>query len=53
MNIEGIGVSPGIAIGKAYLFDRGRIMIPHHRLDAEDLVEVECARFEEAVVKAE
>ncbi len=50
--IQGIGVSPGIAIGKAFLLERRRISIPHHTLENEAVVE-ECGRFEAAVSKTE
>jgi len=51
--IQGIGVSPGIAIGKAYLLERGRIPIPYYKLEGEESVDKECNRFKEAVSKAE
>jgi phosphotransferase system enzyme I (PtsI) len=50
--IQGIAVSPGIAIGKAFLLERRRISIPHHILENEAVVE-ECRRFEAAVSKTE
>lgn len=49
----GIGVSPGIAIGKAYLLKRGRIPIPYYTLLGEEAISDEVARFEAAVTKAE
>jgi len=51
--IQGIGVSPGIAIGKAHLLERRRISIPHHSLGDEKAIAEECKRFEAAVSKAE
>jgi phosphoenolpyruvate-protein phosphotransferase (PTS system enzyme I) len=51
--IHGIGVSPGIAIGKAYLLERRRISIPHHSLADEKVIAEECKRFEAAVSKTE
>lgn len=51
--IQGIGVSPGIAIGKAYLLERGRIPIPYYTLLGEDAIAEEVKRFEKAVAKAE
>jgi phosphotransferase system enzyme I (PtsI) len=51
--LQGIGASPGIAIGKAYLLQRDRIPVPQYRLAEERAVEAECRRFEEAVVQAE
>ncbi|MBP8646075.1 MAG: phosphoenolpyruvate--protein phosphotransferase [Syntrophobacteraceae bacterium] len=50
--IEGVGVSPGIAIGKAFLVEQGRIPISHHTLEDEPSVEQECRRFQDAVNKA-
>jgi phosphoenolpyruvate-protein phosphotransferase (PTS system enzyme I) len=51
--IRGIGVSPGIAIGKAYVLEKGRIPVPYYRLEREEAVTQECNRFEDAVSKAE
>jgi phosphotransferase system enzyme I (PtsI) len=51
-HIQGIGVSPGIAIGKAFILERRRISIPHHSLEDEKAVVEECKRFEAAVSKA-
>ena len=51
--LQGIGVSPGIAIGKAYLLERGRIPIPYYTLLGENAISEECRRFEAAVSKAE
>ncbi len=51
--IQGIGVSPGIAIGKAYLLEHWRITVPHHTLEDEAVISEECARFEAAVSKTE
>lgn len=50
--IQGIGVSPGIAIGKAYLLEKGRIPIPHYTLEGK-AVDEECERFETAVSTVE
>jgi phosphoenolpyruvate-protein phosphotransferase (PTS system enzyme I) len=47
--ILGIGASPGIAIGKAYLLKHDRVPIPHYTLSDEQSVEAECRRFEAAV----
>ncbi len=52
-SIRGIGASPGIAIGKAYLLKRDRIPVPHYKLADEAGVEAECSRFEAAVAQAE
>lgn len=51
--IQGIGVSPGIAIGKAFLLERGRIPIPHHVLTGEEAIAEECRRFESAITSVE
>jgi len=51
--VQGIGVSPGIAIGKAYLLERGRIPIPHYILQGEQAIGEECERFAAAVSKVE
>ena len=53
IKIQGIGVSPGIAIGKTYVVERGQILIPYYKVSGDGPVEEECARFERAVVKAE
>src|SRR5690349_19319580 len=46
--LSGIGVSPGIAIGPAYLGDRGDLPVSEHRI-AESDIDAERARFAEAV----
>jgi phosphotransferase system enzyme I (PtsI) len=51
--IQGIGASPGIAIGKAHVLERRRIAIPHHTLEDEKAIGEECTRFEAAVAKTE
>lgn len=51
--VQGIGVSPGIAIGKAYVLARARIVVPQTNLLGDDSLDEECARFEAAVSKAE
>ena len=51
--IQGIGVSPGIAIGKAYLLEHWRVAVPHHTLEDERVIDEECFRFEAAVSKTE
>src|SRR3984893_15267894 len=45
--LTGIGVSPGIAIGPAYLGDRGDLPVSENRIDEAE-VENERARFAEA-----
>lgn len=51
--LQGIGVSPGIAIGKAYVLNRARIVVPETNILDEDSLDEECERFETAVSKAE
>src|SRR5579863_4498545 len=46
--LSGIGVSPGIAIGPAYMGDRGELPVSESRIAASD-VEAERARFAEGV----
>jgi len=46
--LSGIGVSPGIAIGPAYIGDRGELPVSESRI-AETGIEAERARFAEAV----
>src|SRR5213082_3309519 len=46
--LSGIGVSPGIAIGPAYVGDRGELPVSESRIDKGD-IENERARFAEAV----
>src|SRR6202045_1828436 len=46
--LTGIGVSPGIAIGAAYLGDRGELPVSESRI-AKSAVDSERARFAEAV----
>jgi phosphotransferase system enzyme I (PtsI) len=53
LTIRGIGAAPGIAIGKAFLLERGQIPVPHYRLFGEQAIAEECKRFEEAVAEAE
>src|ERR1700726_3342250 len=46
--LQGIGVSPGIAIGPAYIGDRGELPVSESRIDKSD-IENERGRFAEAV----
>lgn len=48
---SGLGVSPGIAIGPAYVREHGAIDIPEHRIPA-DKVDQECKRLDDAVERA-
>jgi phosphotransferase system enzyme I (PtsI) len=52
LTINGIGAAPGIAIGKAYLLERGRIPVPRYKVLGSEGVAQECARFREAVAQA-
>lgn len=47
---RGIGVSPGVAIGKAFIFDSGEVVVIKRSIDA-DQVPLEIARFEEALIR--
>lgn len=51
--LRGIGVSPGIVIGKAHLVDRGRVKIFYHYLVDEKQVEKELERFREGLKRTE
>lgn len=53
LTIKGIGAAPGIAIGKAYILERGRIPVPRYKLLGDEAVARECARFKDAVAQAE
>ena len=46
--IQGIGASPGIVIGKAYLVERSKVRLPQKRINAEQ-VEEEVKRFLKAI----
>lgn len=48
---EGLGVSPGIAIGPAHVRDSWEIKVHEYRI-AAGAIQVECARFSKAVAKA-
>ncbi|MBT8401721.1 MAG: phosphoenolpyruvate--protein phosphotransferase [Rhodothermia bacterium] len=50
--LEGIGVSPGIAIGPAYIYTRRSHDIEDDRID-ESLVDSELQRLDEAVARSE
>ncbi|MCX6354411.1 MAG: phosphoenolpyruvate--protein phosphotransferase [Candidatus Aureabacteria bacterium] len=47
---RGIGVSPGVAIGKAFIFDSEEVVVLKRQIDA-DQVPLEIARFEEALIR--
>jgi phosphoenolpyruvate-protein phosphotransferase (PTS system enzyme I) len=49
--LQGLGISPGIAIGPAHVSDHGDVPVPEYRLE-EDQVAAERQRFDEAVALA-
>jgi phosphotransferase system enzyme I (PtsI) len=51
--MKGIGVSPGIVIGKAYLFDRLDAQVPFYKLNDSGLVTKEIKRFRKALRESE
>jgi phosphotransferase system enzyme I (PtsI) len=51
--LRGIGVSPGIAIGKAYRVDRNRVSLVYYYLPSATQTRKEKQRFKAAVDKAE
>jgi phosphotransferase system enzyme I (PtsI) len=51
--LKGIGVSPGIVIGKAHLFDRFDARVSFYRLRDKDLVSEETKRFRAALKESE
>ena len=53
MILKGIGVSPGIAIGKAYRVDRHRVSLVYYYLPTPAQTQKEKQRFQAAVDKAE
>ena len=53
LTVRGIGAAPGIAIGKAFLLEHGRIPVPRYRIFGEQAVAEECTRLERAVAEAE
>jgi phosphotransferase system enzyme I (PtsI) len=50
--IQGIGASPGIVIGKAYLVERFKVRLPQKRIDSMH-VEGEVKRFLLAIKKSQ
>jgi phosphotransferase system enzyme I (PtsI) len=51
--LKGIGVSPGIVIGKAHLFDRFDARVSFYRLRDKELVSEETKRFKAALKESE
>jgi phosphotransferase system enzyme I (PtsI) len=49
--VEGFGVSPGIGIGLAYVFDGGQIRVPEYHVPAAQ-VDAERRRLRDAVIRA-
>ncbi len=47
---RGIGASPGVAIGKAFIFDCEEVVVIKRRIDAAQ-VPLEIARFEDALIR--
>jgi phosphotransferase system enzyme I (PtsI) len=47
---HGIGVSPGVAIGKAFIFDSADVAVIKRHIDVEQ-VPAEIARFEDALIR--
>ncbi|MEN6321510.1 MAG: phosphoenolpyruvate--protein phosphotransferase [Syntrophaceae bacterium] len=51
--LKGIGVSPGIVIGKAYIYDRLNTQISFYRLRDKSIVAQEIKRFKTALKESE
>ncbi|MEN6374464.1 MAG: phosphoenolpyruvate--protein phosphotransferase [Smithella sp.] len=51
--LKGIGVSPGIVTGKAYLFDPVDIQLSFYKLNDASLIPIEIKRFKDAVKESE
>jgi phosphotransferase system enzyme I (PtsI) len=51
--LKGIGVSPGIVIGKAYLYDRFNAQVSFFKLRDKNLVSEEIRRFKTALKESE
>jgi phosphotransferase system enzyme I (PtsI) len=49
---EGLGVSPGVAVGPAHVVEGGSVHVPEYRVEP-DQIEAERARFSAAVNKAQ
>lgn len=50
MILKGIPASPGIVIGRAFLFDKEEITVPHKKISEAD-IPLEIVRFEDALIK--
>ena len=53
MVLKGIGVSPGVVTGRAYLFDRLDAQISFYKLNKAGLITKEIRRFREALRASE
>ena len=53
VTIYGVAVSPGIAIGKAYLVDRSRVKVPRYLLLSELQIPEQIARFKQAAKQSQ
>ena len=51
IQLKGLGVSEGIAVGRAYPLDRQRVVVPHYHV-APDQVEAEIQRFRRALAQS-
>jgi phosphotransferase system enzyme I (PtsI) len=51
--LKGVGVSPGVVVGKAYILDRRDVQMPRIKLRNSKLVPGEIKRFEDAIKKSE
>ncbi|MCX7983219.1 MAG: phosphoenolpyruvate--protein phosphotransferase [Syntrophales bacterium] len=51
--LKGVGASPGVAIGRAYIYDRYESQISYYNLTSPQMVEKEVRRFRRAVRAAE
>src|SRR5690554_5837320 len=49
--LEGVGVSFGVAVGPAYVLERGALRVPEYPITPEE-VPAECARFSRAIEEA-
>jgi phosphoenolpyruvate-protein phosphotransferase (PTS system enzyme I) len=49
---QGLGVSPGIAFGRAYLIGRDTLKAPRHHIEADD-IDTEVARLYKAIAASD
>ncbi len=50
-SFRGLGVSPGVSVGPAYVREHGAIDVPDHAIEPDGVAD-ECARLEKAVERA-